>query len=180
MRLMPSARTLSIVALAVLTVSCGRGSSVSKDDHLTRGNKYLAEGKTAEAIVEYRSAIAQDARFGEARYRLGKAYLAANNPQAALRELVRAADLAPDNTEVQLDAARVLLTANQAQDARTRVEGVLKREPKNVTAHILRGVTLAGMRDLDRATADFEEAASLASDSSVPSLNLASAYAALG
>ena len=51
---------------------------------------------------------------------LGKAYLGVNDPKNALGELVRAADLLPNDTAAQLDAAKILILLHQYADARAR------------------------------------------------------------
>ena len=48
--------------------------------------------------MQYRNALQQDPRFGEARLKLADAYVQAGDPQSAYREYVRAADLLPETT----------------------------------------------------------------------------------
>jgi Flp pilus assembly protein TadD len=45
------------------------------EPHLQLGNLYSDQGKYADAIPEYRQALAQNATFGDAHYRLGQAYV---------------------------------------------------------------------------------------------------------
>ena len=53
----------------------------------------MNQSKVKEAIVQYRNALRQDPRFGEARYKLAEAYVEDNQLTAAAREYMRAADL---------------------------------------------------------------------------------------
>ncbi len=78
------ARIVSSLVLAALVVvgGCSKDPEVAKKEHVASGDKYLAEGKTKEAIVEYRNAVQQDAKFGEARLKLAEAYTEGGRPPA--------------------------------------------------------------------------------------------------
>src|SRR5688500_3787679 len=90
------------VLLLVMAVSaCSKDPEVAKREFLASGDRYFAEQKFAEAVVEYRNAIQQDPRFGEARFKLAETYIAIRQPAQAIREYIRAADLLPDNDEAQ-------------------------------------------------------------------------------
>ncbi len=80
-------------------------------------------------------------------------------PKAAYREYIRAADLLPDNEGAQLAAGNMLLVARQFEDAKTRAQNVLKKNPKNVEALVLLGNALAGLKDLGAAIDELEAAA---------------------
>lgn len=128
------------------------------DAHLTRADKYVADGQLPEAIVEYRRAIQLDQQLGDARLKLGDTYAKTNDPVNAIKEYVRASDLLPANDDAQLKAATGLLLAGRFEDAKLRAEKVLARNPKNATAQILRGNALAGLKDFDGAVGEYENA----------------------
>jgi tetratricopeptide (TPR) repeat protein len=68
--------SLACVLLAVIgAASCARNPEAAKRDHMARGDRYFQQEKYNEAIIEYRSAVQIDPRFGDARYKLGQAYL---------------------------------------------------------------------------------------------------------
>ena len=69
-------------------------------------------------MVQYRNALQQDPRFGEARLKLAETYEKLNDRQNAYREYIRAADLLPTNVEVQVKAAALLLATRQFEDAK--------------------------------------------------------------
>jgi len=123
------------------------------------GDRYAAQEKYNEAIVEYRNAVQKDARFVDARLKLARAYEHTGDVPNALREYVRAADLLPDDDDTQLKAGRYLLMGRRFEDAKARAAKVLARSPKNVTARILLGNALAGLKDLDAAVSEMEAAA---------------------
>src|SRR5580704_10583650 len=98
--LSPSPRTLILVCgLAIAGVGCHR---IAPKEHARRGDTYFEEGRVQEAIVEYRVALQGDPKLGEARLKLGEAYLRVNDPKNALRELVRASDLLPKSVDAQV------------------------------------------------------------------------------
>ncbi len=149
---------VAVLLLTALNGACSRNPEILKREYLERGDGYVAKKAYAEAILEYRNAVAQDSNFGEARFKLGKAYEAIGDGQNAYREYVRAADLLPDNVDAQLSAAKARLGAAQYPEARARAEEVLARDPKNVDALIVMGNALAGLKDLDAAISQIEEA----------------------
>jgi putative PEP-CTERM system TPR-repeat lipoprotein len=132
-----------------------------KQEFFESGNRYFAAEKFEEAAIEYRNAIQIDARFSEARLRLGQTYARLNDHGSALGEYVRAADLLPENLEVQLTAGGYLLLAGRLDEARARAEAVLKHDAKNVQAHVLLGNALAGLKDFEAAVSEIEEAIEL-------------------
>ncbi|MCU1384008.1 MAG: tetratricopeptide repeat protein [Acidobacteria bacterium] len=154
----PSTLTALCALLAVLAASCSRDPQKLKVQYVQSGDQYLAKKDVAEAIVQYRKAVAQDASFGEARLKLADAYASTGDFRNALREYIRAADLMPKNIEAQLRAGTGLLTAGQYPDAKARAIAALALDPKNVTGLILMGNALAGVRDLDGAVTQVEEA----------------------
>src|SRR5262245_23155619 len=164
-RMSTAAYVTSMVCLigfgAVLSTSCSKNLEVAKRMYLKSGDSYFSEKKYQEAIVQYRNAVQQDTRFGEARYKLAEAYVRVGDAGGAYREYIRAADLMPGNLHSQLKAGQVLLLARQFNDALARADQILENDPKNVEAHILRGSALAGVNDLDGAIGQFEDAIEL-------------------
>jgi len=148
----------SLVALAVLAVACSGDPEKLKREYVTTADAYMAKGQVAEAIIEYRNAIQQDGRFGEARYKLALAYIEMNDGNRALDEAVRAADLLPDDVDAQIQAANLLIRAGRYADAQDRANAVLQRKPDDVRATVSLGNALAGLRDLDGAVAQLEAA----------------------
>jgi len=154
-------RGLACVVLLILAAgaaSCSEDPETAKRRYLEEGNSYMEGKKYSEAILSYRNAIRLDEMFGEARLKLAEAYLSAGDTQNGLRESVRAADLMPENVDVQLRAGLLLLLAKQYPDARTRALAALAKEPQNPRGLVLLGNALAGLKDLDAAVEQVEEA----------------------
>ncbi len=147
-----------IVAIAMLTAACGGDPEKLKREYLATADAYMGREQYAEAIIEYRKSVEQDGRFGEARYKLALAYLKINDGNRALDQAVRAADLLPEDVYAQIQAANLLVLAGRYADAQDRANAVLQRHPGEVRAMVVFGNALAGLRDLDGAVAQLEEA----------------------
>jgi tetratricopeptide (TPR) repeat protein len=150
-------KTLLLV-LCIAVAACSKDPAAEREARVKRGDELLAEGKVADATLEYRAAVAAEPASGIARRKLGLAYLQSEDPGRAVAELVRAADYLPDDVDAQLEAGRALLLARQFEDARARADKVLARDPRNVSAHILKGNALGGLRDFEAAFAEVQQA----------------------
>lgn len=149
---------LMALLLAIAASFCAHDPEVAKQEYVERADRYRKEKKYRDAIIEYRNALKQDPRFGAARYKLAQAYLESGDARNASREFVRAADLLPDDAEVQLRAGGILLASGRYEDAKARAEQVLKQNSRNVDAQILLAHAMAGLKNLDGALAQIEEA----------------------
>lgn len=152
------ATCLAAVLVGVVALA---GCSKSADEYVTSGDAFVADGKHAEAIVEYQNAIQQDATDGEARLKLARSYEALGQLPQAFREYVRAADLLPDNAEVQVRAGTFLLLGGQFEEAKARAQQALEVDPRNADAQIILGNATAGLKDLPGAIREMQEAIAL-------------------
>ena len=147
-----------VLCLALGGTSCASNPDEAKRKAVESGDRYVASRNFNEAIIEYRRAIQNDALFGEAHSKLAKTYLAIGDGNSAYGEIMRAADLLPDDVDAQLLAGRVLLLGGKFEDAKQRALALLNKNPKNVDAQILLGNALAGLKDLDGAITQIETA----------------------
>ena len=156
----PKMSKFAVIALFVAAVSgaCSGDPAATRDEHIRRGDEYLAKNQISQAVIEYRGAVQADGRSGPARLKLGNAYVQAKDLARANDQFVRAADLMPDDMSTQLRAGQVLLMVGRFDDARARAEKVLAKTPGNVEAHILKGNALAGLKDFEGALAEVNEA----------------------
>ncbi len=174
---------LSIVLMTAVITACSADPERAKQEYLASGDRYVEQKKYSEAIVQYRNALQQDARFGDARLKLARAYEHIGDGPNALREYVRAADALPQSVEAQVKAGSYLLLARQFEDARTRAEKALKLDPRNLDAQLVLGNALGGLKDSDGALKELEEAvkldpASAAAHAGVGAVQLAQGRAA--
>src|SRR6266511_1325053 len=159
----PTSTALSSVLLSLLLLAqaCSRDPERAKQDYFKSGNQYFDEKKYSEAAIQYSNALKQDPQFGEARYKLAQSYAQIGNVAAAYGEYLRAADLMPDDRDVQIKAATILLLTGQFVDAQTRARRVLTQDPDSVTGLIVLGNALAHLKDFDGAMIELEEAVKL-------------------
>lgn len=167
-------RTFSLAAAAMLLlVSTGCSSEAKKQEFFATGKKLAAEKRYVEAILQFRNALQIDDKFADARVQLAEALAANGNTEGAYREYQRAADLLPDDPTVQTRAATLLFMAGQFQDVRTRLQAVLKKNPKDLDAQILYANALVGLKDLEGGIAQIEDAIQLDPAHSASYTNLA-------
>jgi cellulose synthase operon protein C len=121
-----SVRLLLACSLFTFTfTSCSRDPNVRKQKYLDSGEKYAAEGKYREAVIQFRNAILIDSRFAQAHYDLSQAYLKVGDSNDAFQELSRTVELAPDNYRAHTDLANLLDTVRNPDG--TPVEETLKQ-----------------------------------------------------
>ncbi len=155
-------RSLITAALAgLLIVGCSKDPEKAKREYLDSGQQYMRDNKVAEAIVQFKNAVQQDPRFGEARLALAKALEQSGDIRGAYGEYVRASDLMPQNLEAQIGAGRMQLVAGRFEEAKTLAERSLALDPKSVDAHMLEGGALSGLKQFDAALAEVQAAISL-------------------
>ena len=106
----------AVAAVLLTTAACSKDPEVAKREYVRSGDTYVANKQYREAIVEYRNAVQQDPRFGEARSKLAEAYFQIGDIENAFREYVRAADLLPNDVRAQLKAGDMLLAAKRYED----------------------------------------------------------------
>ena len=173
-------RILAVMLIVALHAACTRDPEVAKREYVDSGDAFLRQNKLKEAIVQYRNAVRQDPRFGEARSKLAEAYTQDGDWRRAGREYIRAADLLPKDVDAQLKAGRFLLFGRQFEDAATRARSALALDAKNIDAEILLGNALAGLNNVDGAVAEIQEAIKLDPDNTMGYISLGALEHAAG
>jgi putative PEP-CTERM system TPR-repeat lipoprotein len=172
-------RTVLFPVLAVaLCWGCANNPERAKAEYLKSGDRYFAEKRYQEAIVQYRNAIQQDPKFGEARLKLAEVYEVLGDGSKASAEYIRAADALPNNLDAQVKGGAYLLLLGRFEEARGRAQRALKIDPKNIKAQIVLGNALAGLKEFDAALKELEAATrldpvSIAAQVSVGTLQMA-------
>lgn len=147
-----------IVLVSLILSGCSGDPATRAKRFFESGNRYFEQKKYSAAAIEYRNAVQLDARFGAARQRLAESYELLGEPGKALEEYIRAADLLPEDVNLQVTAGNYLLAARRYDDAKTRAEAALKLKPRDVQAQVLLGNAMAGLRNIDQAIIEIEEA----------------------
>src|ERR1700740_2367525 len=99
---------LPCCVIAALFTGCSRDPNVRKQKYFDSGEKYFAEGKYREAVIQYLNAVQIDPRFARAHYQLSESYLKLGDKGHAFQELSRTVELAPDDYRAHAEIADLL------------------------------------------------------------------------
>ena len=119
---------LSWSVVAILFTGCSRDPNARKQKYFDSGEKYFAEGKYREAVIQYSNAVQIDPRFAQGHDHLAQAYLKLGDTQRAYSELSRTVELSPDNYRAHIDLAN-LLTGARRPDGSAFPEYVTQAKP---------------------------------------------------
>lgn len=153
-----SNRQLVALFVCLLGAACGSDPERLERKFVASGDGFMQAAKPAEAAVEYANAVRADPESGRARFKLAEARLAAGDKRGAVPEFIRAADLLPNDIEAQLRAGHLLLSGGMFEEARTRARRVLQKDSRNITALMMLGNALAGLKNLEDAVTVLERA----------------------
>ncbi len=92
----------SLIFLAM--AACNRDPETAKKKYVESGNRYYEKGAYKQASIMYRKALATDAKYGPAHYRMALTSLKLNFNTAAVQSLRRAVELLPLEDPTRRDA----------------------------------------------------------------------------
>jgi Tfp pilus assembly protein PilF len=144
------------------------------------GTRYLAIGRTPEAIDRFREALRLDPRYGEAHNNLGTALQTAGQTGAAIDQFRRALRLRPNDDRVHLNLGNALREAGRDADAIAAFRRAIALNPESRDAYNNLGVALAGQQKLEEALRHFQRALALDPDYADAHNNIALALGAAG
>jgi Tfp pilus assembly protein PilF len=182
-------------------VSCSRDPAVVKKRYFESGNKYFDNGRYREASIQYRNALKQDQKYGQAHYKLALTALKTNDLNGAVNSFRRALNTlppdSPDRVDTTVKLAEIYLQVARGEKTyMDEVEGftkeLLKRDSNSFDAHRLIGdlnysrATVAfrdkhpedGVRLLDTATEEYRKADQIKPGQQGVSMQLARALTA--
>src|ERR1700722_89509 len=165
---MPRCKLLKFLPLLILLfASCTRDPKVQAQQALEQGNKFFGKERYREAAIMYRRAIQKDGRFGEGYYRLALTEIKLGNYGESLRELRRAVELQPSNTDaitkladLYMQAAMTLPTQKTLLlgDVKDLSDKLLKLNPDSFDGHRLKGQVALVSKDAPGAIVEFQKA----------------------
>src|SRR5215468_2354062 len=133
-----------VLLLVVFLAGCTLDPNARKQKYLHSGDRYFAEKKYREAIIEYSNALKIDPHFTAAHYGIAKTYMQIGSWPNARVELTATVEAEPDNLEAQLDLGNLLLAGHDLPGARGKAELVLAKSPQKPEAHVLLANVYAG------------------------------------
>jgi tetratricopeptide (TPR) repeat protein len=89
---MSTKKIVFAVLIAMALTSCSRTAA----SYVAKGNKFAAQGKYDDAIIQYRNAVQKDPKYADAYYRAGLVDLHQRKFASAYDSLRRAVELEPD------------------------------------------------------------------------------------
>jgi predicted TPR repeat methyltransferase len=107
---------------------------------LTESEQLHQEGRLAEARTGYEEILAIDPDYAEAIHLLGLAVFQQNEPDAALRLLLRAIELQPRNADFLTNLGNVYAALGRPGEALDAYESARKRRPGDADIHINIGI----------------------------------------
>ena len=133
-----------------LLSGCFRDPNVRKHKYLESGQRYSAQGKDKEAVIQFSNALKIDKNFADAHYALAQTYLHMGAYSAAYGELQRTVNLQPTNYKARIDLGDIFLAAARMDDAQAQANAVMAAQPNNADVHSLlsRIAARRGQRDL--------------------------------
>jgi tetratricopeptide (TPR) repeat protein len=168
--------------LAAFSTSCSRDPNVRKQKYLDSGDKYFAQGKYREAVIQYSNAILIDARFAQAHFQLSQTYLRLGDSVRAFQEASRTVELAPDNYRAHTDIANLLVTVRNPdgsvnqdalKQAKPHLDLLREKVPNDPKTHEAWANYYAAQNDLASAIQEAEQAIRLDASRSESYLQLA-------
>src|SRR5262245_58311753 len=122
------------LAAALGVSACSQNPDSAKQKYFASGNELFKQKKYGDAVIQYSNAIKIDPRYGAAQLALAQTYAASLNNRAAFPAYIRAADLLPDDLELQVFVGRLLVNGGFSEEAKSRARTVLQRQPNHVGA----------------------------------------------
>jgi Tfp pilus assembly protein PilF len=109
-------------------------------------------------------AIAQHQQFALAHNELGMIHMRTGKLDKALEEFKAASAVLPDDPMIQLNYGTALTQKKDFSSAEKQLRRALKKMDKSATGHFYLGVTLIGLKNIDDAEGEFQQAAKLGGD----------------
>ena len=127
-------------------------------DHIMLADALTRQGKTPEALAEYRQAQLIDPRNGTYHRLAGEMLLAANRTKEALAELTKAVELAPSDMTARVELAKALYSSGHKEEAVKTLESAVAKDPNDPAPRVVLGSYLLDAGDVEGAVFQLEAA----------------------
>jgi cellulose synthase operon protein C len=165
----PSA--VSCVLIALVLFGCGKAQTRA-EDHRARADRYIEEGKLAEATLELRNLTRLDAQNPDVFRKLAEVLLRQNQPSEAFREYLNVVSLAPEDLDARLHVTTFYLLGGHPEDALPHAQKAVELAPDRFQAHALLAKANAGLKKFQEAAQAAAKAIELAPENEALRLQL--------
>jgi putative PEP-CTERM system TPR-repeat lipoprotein len=151
---------------------CQEIQILSIEEHLERAQRYQAQQKFEDSIIELKVVLQGNPDHTKARLLLAKAQLALGDASSAECQLKRARKLGMSKQNVQIPLLHALILQNKFEEVLIESDTSVSEAPTETLLY-LRGLAFFGLGRLDDARAAFEQALHANSEAVDPLLGLA-------
>lgn len=148
--------------------------------HFNLANVLIEKGERAEAVEEYRSALALDPSNSDAHFNLGITLAEDGNVTEALNEFLTTTQLDPDFPEAHYNAGLALLFQGRTDQGRSHLETAIRLNPGYVDPRLQLADLMISAKDLNGALAQVRAAREARPDLPEPHLRMARILFATG
>ena len=134
---------LSVVFLLIVAILAGCGGAEErKAKYLERGKAYFEEQNYEKAAVEFKNVLQIDPKTAAPYYYLGRIAEQDQDWRKAFGYYGKAVELDPELIDARVHLGRFYLLAGDMEKSSEQADEVLKREPANADAQVLRASLL--------------------------------------
>ena len=132
--------TVLVVLLFTLSLVLGcSGPEEKKMKFFNKGKALYEKGDYVKAALEFKNAVQIDPKFADGYYMLGKVAMGQRDFNRAYGSFTKAAQLNPQHWKAQVELGKLFLLARQPDQALEKAEAILKGDPRNVEAMLIKG-----------------------------------------
>jgi len=143
------------VLVAALMSACS-GPDEKKMKFYNRGMEYYGNTEYVKAGLEFKNAIQIDPKFDNSYYMLGMTQMMRGDFGGAYKSLGRATELNSGMLPAQVQLGKLLVSAGERDKAMERAEIILREDPGNEDAQILKAAVFLAGNEYGKARAHLE------------------------
>jgi tetratricopeptide (TPR) repeat protein len=170
-----AALAVALFSAAIALSGCG-GADARRESHLSRGEKYLADGNLEKAQVEFRNALQIAPNDVKARLAAARVAEKLGNIRGAAGFYQSVIDMDADNAVARASLGRIYVFSGSPDRAVEMVEPALAKHPDDADLLTVRGAARSQQNNRAGALVDAERAAKIAPDNENAVALLASLY----
>ena len=152
---------IMLLAMAALLAGCHGDPNVRKQKYLESGERYSAQGKYREAVIQFSNALKVDKNYADAHYALARHTSIWVNITQLIAELLRTVDLQPTNYKARIDLGNLLIAGGRIDEAQMQANAVMAAQPNNPDVHALLSAIAVRRGQKDQAMIEMQRALEL-------------------